>query len=217
MFLQEQYKQTFPAHLKKHHESSKHLKKVITAVSSPKPTSSSPAHQKHTSSENNHTNPFLTNALLGNHQPNGVIQSVIQEAPLALTTKSKSQPKVSENVPTSSNITFPSPVNLSTSGKKTPSNRTSVMSSTSPVLPGPAKEKTVSNNAITTVKTQHNHPSAKSLAEQFRGTDSDILSSKDSEDSIDEDDEDDDDDEEDEDEDDEDEDSDDSQSGLFNL
>ncbi|XP_066468152.1 bromodomain adjacent to zinc finger domain protein 2B isoform X7 [Tiliqua scincoides] len=207
----ELYKQTFPAQLKKQQESSKNLKKVIAAVSSPKPTSSSPAHQKHTSLENNHTNPFLTNALLGNHQPNGVIQSVIQEAPLALTTKSKSQPKVSENVPTSSNITFSSPVNLSTSGKKTPSNRTPVMSSTSPGLPGPAKEKTVSNNTISAVKTQHNHPSAKSLVEQFRGTDSDILSSKDSEDSNDEDDEDDDDDE-DEDEDDEDEDSDDSQS-----
>ncbi|XP_062972586.1 bromodomain adjacent to zinc finger domain protein 2B isoform X9 [Elgaria multicarinata webbii] len=207
----EQYKQTFPAQLKKQHESSKNLKKVITALSSPKPTSSSPAHQKHTSLENNHSNPFLTNALLGNHQPNGVIQSVIQEAPLALTTKSKSQTKVNENISTSSSITFSSPVNLSTCGKKTPSNRTPVMSSTSPVLPGPAKEKAVSNNTITAVKTQHNHPSSKSLVEQFRGTDSDILSSKDSEDSNDDDDDDDDEDE-DEDEDDEDEDSDDSQS-----
>ncbi|XP_062825339.1 bromodomain adjacent to zinc finger domain protein 2B isoform X5 [Anolis carolinensis] len=207
----EQYKQTFSAQLKKQNESSKNLKKVITALSSPKPTSSSPAHQKHTSLENNHSNPFLTNALLGNHQPNGVIQSVIQEAPLALTTKSKSQTKVNENVSTSSSITFSSPVNLSTCGKKISSNRTPVMSSTSPVLPGPAKEKTVSNNTITTVKTQHSHPSGKPVVEQFRGTDSDILSSKDSEDSNDEDDDDDDDDE-DEDEDDEDEDSDDSQS-----
>lgn len=216
VFLQEQYKQTFPAQLKKQHESSKNLKKVVTTVSSPKPASSSPAHQKHTPVENNHSNPFLTNALLGNHQPNGVIQSVIQEAPLALTTKSKSQPKANESVPTSSNVTFPSPVNLSTCGKKTPSNRTPVMSSTSPVLPGPAKEKAVSNNAITSVKTQqHNHPSTKSVVEQFRGPDSDILSSKDSEDSNDEDD--DDDDEEDEDDEDEDEDSDDSQSGLLSF
>ncbi|XP_061464684.1 bromodomain adjacent to zinc finger domain protein 2B isoform X10 [Rhineura floridana] len=212
----EQYKQTFPAQLKKQHESSKNLKKVITGVSNPKPTSSSPAHQKHTSLENNHSNPFLTNALLGNHQPNGVIQSVIQEAPLALTTKSKSQPKVTENVSTSSNIALSSPVNLSTCGKKTPSNRTPVMSSTSPVLPGPTKEKAVSNNTITAVKTQHNHPSTKPLVEQFRGPDSDILSSKDSEDSNDEDEDDEDDDDDDEDEDDEDEDededSDDSQS-----
>ncbi|XP_071291673.1 bromodomain adjacent to zinc finger domain protein 2B isoform X11 [Agelaius tricolor] len=59
----EQYKQTFPAQLKKQ-ESSKSLKKVIAALSSPKPTSNSPAHQKLTSLENNHSNPFLTNALL---------------------------------------------------------------------------------------------------------------------------------------------------------
>uniref|UniRef100_A0A8D0LBR1 Bromodomain adjacent to zinc finger domain 2B n=1 Tax=Sphenodon punctatus TaxID=8508 RepID=A0A8D0LBR1_SPHPU len=207
----EQYKQTFPAQLKKQHESSKNLKRVITSLSSPKPTSSSPAHQKHPSLENNHSNPFLTNALLGNHQPNGVIQSVIQEAPLALTTKSKSQPKINENVPTSSSTPpFSSPVNLSTCGKKTSGNRTPAIPSTSPILPCPGKEKAASNNAITTVKTQHRLPSAKSLVEQFRGMDSDIPSSKDSDDSNDEDD--DDDDEDDEDDEDEDDDSDDSQS-----
>ncbi|KAB1278687.1 Bromodomain adjacent to zinc finger domain protein 2B [Camelus dromedarius] len=58
----EQYKQTFPAQLKKQ-ESSKSLKKVIAALSNPKATSSSPAHPKQTL-ENNHPNPFLTNALL---------------------------------------------------------------------------------------------------------------------------------------------------------
>ncbi|XP_037252218.1 bromodomain adjacent to zinc finger domain protein 2B isoform X13 [Falco rusticolus] len=60
----EQYKQTFPAAQLKKQESSKNLKKVIAALSSPKSTSSSPAHQKLTSLENNHSNPFLTNALL---------------------------------------------------------------------------------------------------------------------------------------------------------
>nr|XP_048725490.1 bromodomain adjacent to zinc finger domain protein 2B isoform X20 [Caretta caretta] len=205
----EQYKQTFPAQLKKQ-ESSKNLKKIITALSSPKPSSSLPAHQKHTSLENNHSNPFLTNALLSNHQPNGVIQSVIQEAPLALTTKSKSQPKINENIATSSSAPFSSLGNVSTCGKKTPGNRTPVMPSTSPVLPGLGKEKAASNNAITAVKTQHRLHSSKSLVEQFRGTDSDIPSSKDSDDSNEEDDDDDDDDDDDEDEDDED--SDDSQS-----
>ncbi|XP_074159468.1 bromodomain adjacent to zinc finger domain protein 2B isoform X27 [Sminthopsis crassicaudata] len=206
----EQFKQTFPAQIKKQ-ESSKSLKKVIAALSSPKAISSSPAHPKQTTLENNHSNPFLTNALLGNHQPNGVIQSVIQEAPLALTTKSKTQSKINENVPTSSNIPFSSPVNLSTCGRKTSGNRTPVMSSSSPVLHGPGKEKSVSNNVITTVNPQHHLPSGKSIVEQFRGTDSDIPSSKDSDDSNDEDDEDDED-EEDDDEDDEDDDSDDSQS-----
>ncbi|XP_075613550.1 bromodomain adjacent to zinc finger domain protein 2B isoform X14 [Balearica regulorum gibbericeps] len=203
----EQYKQTFPAAQLKKQESSKNLKKVIAALSSPKTTSSSPAHQKLTSLENNHSNPFLTNALLGNHQPNGVIQSVIQEAPLALTTKLKSQTKINESVAISSSAPFSLPVNLSACGKKATGNRTPVMPSTSPVLPGSGKDKTVSNNAINAVKPQHRLHSAKLVVEQFRGVDSDAPSSKDSDDSND-----DDDDDEDEDEDDEDDDSDDSQS-----
>ncbi|KAK1192302.1 BAZ2B protein, partial [Pygoscelis papua] len=203
----EQYKQTFPAAQLKKQESSKNLKKVIAALSSPKPTSSSPAHQKLTSLENNHSNPFLTNALLGNHQPNGVIQSVIQEAPLALTTKLKSQTKINESVAISSSAPFSLPVNLSACGKKPTGNRTPVMPSTSPVLPCSGKDKTVSNNAVNAVKTQHRLHSAKLVVEQFRGLDSDAPSSKDSDDSND-----DDDDDEDEDEDDEDDDSDDSQS-----
>ncbi|NXG79313.1 BAZ2B protein, partial [Baryphthengus martii] len=203
----EQYKQTFPAAQLKKQESSKNLKKVIAALSSPKPTSSSPAHQKLSSLENNHSNPFLTNALLGNHQPNGVIQSVIQEAPLALTTKLKSQTKINESVAISSSAPFSLPVNLSGCGKKATGNRTPVMPSTSPVLPGSGKDKAVSNNAVNAVKTQHRLHSAKLVVEQFRGLDSDAPSSKDSDDSNDEDD-----DDEDEDEDDEDDDSDDSQS-----
>ncbi|NXL32377.1 BAZ2B protein, partial [Glaucidium brasilianum] len=203
----EQYKQTFPAAQLKKQESSKNLKKVIAALSSPKPTSSSPAHQKLTSLENNHSNPFLTNALLGNHQPNGVIQSVIQEAPLALTTKLKSQSKINESVAISSSAPFSLPVNMSACGKKPTGNRTPVMPSTSPVLPGSGKDKPVSNNAVNAVKTQHRLHSAKLVVEQFRGVDSDAPSSKDSDDSND-----DDDDDEDEDEDDEDDDSDDSQS-----
>ncbi|NWI84582.1 BAZ2B protein, partial [Pitta sordida] len=203
----EQYKQTFPAAQLKKQESSKSLKKVIAALSSPKPPSSSPAHQKLPSLENNHSNPFLTNALLGNHQPNGVIQSVIQEAPLALTMKAKPQTKSSESVAISSSAPFSLPVNLSTSGKKPAGNQTPVMPSTSPVLPGSGKDKAISNNAGNTVKPQHRLHSAKLVVEQFRGVDSDAPSSKDSDDSND-----DDDDDEDEDEDDEDDDSDDSQS-----
>ncbi|KAF6112873.1 bromodomain adjacent to zinc finger domain 2B [Phyllostomus discolor] len=201
----EQYKQTFPAQLKKQ-ESSKSLKKVIAALSNPKGTSSSPAHPKPTL-ENNHPNPFLTNALLSNHQPNGVIQSVIQEAPLALTTKTKMQSKISENIATASSTPFSSPVNLSIGGRRTPGSQTAIMPSASPVLPSQGKEKAVSNN-VNPVKTQHHSHPAKSLVEQFRGTDSDIPSSKDSEDSNEDEEEDD----EEEDEDDEDDESDDSQS-----
>lgn len=202
----EQYKQTFPVQLKKQ-ESSKSLKKVIAALSNTKATSSSPAHPKQTV-ENNHPNPFLTNALLGNHQPNGVIQSVIQEAPLALTTKTKMQSKINENIATASSSPFSSPVNLSTTGRRTAGNQTTVIPSASPIVHPQGKEKVVSNN-VNTVKTQlHPHP-AKSLVEQFRGTDSDIPSSKDSEDSNEDEEEDD---EEEDEEDDEDDESDDSQS-----
>ncbi|XP_048201327.1 bromodomain adjacent to zinc finger domain protein 2B isoform X10 [Perognathus longimembris pacificus] len=190
----EQYKQTFPSQLKKQ-ESSKSLKKVIAALSNPKATSSSPAHPKQTL-ENNHPNPFLTNALLGNHQPNGVIHSVIQEAPLALTTKSKVQSKLNENIATASSTPFSSPVNLSTSGRRTPGSQTPVMTSASPVLHSQGKEKAASNNT-NTLKTQHHSHPAKSLVEQFRGTDSDIPSSKDSEDSNEDEEEDDEEDEED--------------------
>ncbi|XP_045415204.1 bromodomain adjacent to zinc finger domain protein 2B isoform X9 [Lemur catta] len=202
----EQYKQAFPSQLKKQ-ESSKSLKKVIAALSNPKATSTSPAHPKQTV-ENNHPNPFLTNALLGNHQPNGVIQSVIQEAPLALTTKTKMQSKINENIATASSTPFSSPINLSTSGRRTPGNQTPVMPSASPILHSQGKEKAVSNN-VNPVKTQHHSHPAKSLVEQFRGTDSDIPSSKDSEDSNEDEEEDD---EEEDEEDDEDDESDDSQS-----
>ncbi|XP_034863850.1 bromodomain adjacent to zinc finger domain protein 2B isoform X9 [Mirounga leonina] len=204
----EQYKQTFPAQLKKQ-ESSKSLKKVIAALSNPKATSSSPAHPKQTV-ENSHPNPFLTNALLGNHQPNGVIQSVIQEAPLALTTKTKMQSKINENIATASSSPFSSPVHLSTSGRRTTGNQTTVLPSASPIVHPQGKEKAVSNN-VNTVKIQHHPHPAKSLVEQFRGTDSDIPSSKDSEDSNEDEEEDD---EEEDEEDDEDDESDDSQSGT---
>ncbi|XP_049978565.1 bromodomain adjacent to zinc finger domain protein 2B isoform X2 [Alexandromys fortis] len=200
----EQYKQTFPSQVKKQ-ESSKSLKKVIAALSNTKATSSSPAHPKQPV-ENNHPNPFLTNALLGSHQPNGVIQSVIQEAPLALTTKTKMQSKINENVASSS--PFSSPVNLSTGGRR-PGNQTPVLPSASPIVHSHGKEKVVSNN-VTPLKTQHHPHPAKSLVEQFRGADSDIPSSKDSEDSNE--DEEEDDEEEDEEEEDDDDESDDSQS-----
>ncbi|XP_029392096.1 bromodomain adjacent to zinc finger domain protein 2B isoform X2 [Mus pahari] len=205
----EQYKQTFPSQGKKQ-ETGKSLKKVIAALSNTKATSSSPAHPK-LPLDNNHPNPFLTNALLGNHQPNGVIQSVIQEAPLALTTKTKMQSKITENV--SSSTPFSSPVNLSTSGRKTPGSQTQALPSASPILHSSGKEKRVGNDATPLKVHHHPHPAAAAaaaaLVEQFRGTDSDIPSSKDSEDSNEDEEEDD---EEEDEEDDEDDESDDSQS-----
>ncbi|XP_063115691.1 bromodomain adjacent to zinc finger domain protein 2B isoform X20 [Cavia porcellus] len=204
----EQYKQAFPSQLKKQ-ESSKSLKKVIAALSNSKATSVSPAHPKQPV-ENSHPNPFLTNALLSNHQPNGVIQSVIQEAPLALTTKTKIPSQINESAVTAGSTPFSSPVNLSTSGRRTPGSQTPVLPSASPILHSQGKEKAVSNN-VNTLKTQHHSHPVQPLVEQFRGTDSDIPSSKDSEDSNEDEEEDEEEEDEDDDEDDE---SDDSQSGT---
>ncbi|RXM31536.1 Bromodomain adjacent to zinc finger domain protein 2B [Acipenser ruthenus] len=112
---QEQFKLAFPVQLKKQQELYKNQKKVASALPSPKPTTDSPASQKLTPANINHSNLFLSNTLLGHHQPNGVIQSAIQDAPLALTTKSRSQPKPSnKQVLNSSSTSFPSPVDLCT-------------------------------------------------------------------------------------------------------
>ncbi|XP_056392062.1 bromodomain adjacent to zinc finger domain protein 2B isoform X8 [Hyla sarda] len=201
------HKQTFPAQLNKSQESSKHQKKTIVPPPVPSPISNSICHQQQ-SLENNHSNPFLTNALLGNHQPNGVIPCVIQEAPLALTTKSKQDNKGCENINVSSSAQFSTPINLSSCVKKNSSSKSVLGPSGSHLLRNLCKEKTLDNNSPA-IKPSHHLNAAKSLLDKFRGTDSDIPSSKDSDDSNEEDDdEDDDEDDEEEDEDDEDDDSD---------
>ncbi|XP_075685443.1 bromodomain adjacent to zinc finger domain protein 2B isoform X5 [Rhinoderma darwinii] len=199
------HKQTFPAQLKKLQDGSKHQKKTIASPPVPSPISNCHQHQ---SLENNHSNPFLTNALLGNHQPNGVIPCVMQDAPLALTTKSKRENKISENISISTSAQFSTPINLSSCLKKNSSSKSVLGPSGSPLLHNLCKAKTLDNNS-SAIKTSDHLNAAKSLLDKFRGTDSDIPSSKDSDDSNEEDDdEDDDEDDEEEDEDDEDDDSD---------
>ncbi|XP_041119302.1 bromodomain adjacent to zinc finger domain protein 2B-like isoform X4 [Polyodon spathula] len=212
-YLQEQFKLAFPVQLKKQQELYKNQKKVASALSSPKPTTDSPASQKLTPANRNHSNIFLSNTLLGHHQPNGVIQSAIQDSPLALTTKPRSQPKSNDKpVLNSSSASFPSPVNLCTSGKNHSSNQMMpTRPSTSPALSRVSGKDKAIGAMVTPVGKAPSHL-VQSLLDQFRGAESDIPSSKDSDDSIeDEDDEDDDEDDDDEDEEDE-EDSDDSQS-----
>ncbi|XP_044158556.1 LOW QUALITY PROTEIN: bromodomain adjacent to zinc finger domain protein 2B [Bufo gargarizans] len=201
------HKQAFPAQLNKPQDGSKHQKNTIVSPPVPSPISNSICHQQK-SVENSHSNRFLTNALLGNHQPNGVIPCVIQDAPLALTTKSKRENKLSENIVVSTSAQFSSPINLSSCVKKNSSSKSVLGPSGSPLLHSLCKEKTLDNNSPA-IKTPHQVHAAKSLLDKFRGTDSDIPSSKDSDDSNEEDDdEDDDEDDEEEDEEDEDDDSD---------
>ncbi|KAM8934507.1 bromodomain adjacent to zinc finger domain protein 2B isoform 3-T3 [Pelodytes ibericus] len=202
-------KLTFPSQLNK--EPPKHQKKSSGGLSVSSPLSNSLGHHQ-TSLENNHSNPFLTNALLGNHQPNGVIPCIIQDTPLALTTKIRS--KTNDGTSSSPASPYSSPLNLSSCVKKNSSKKCVLTSAAaSPVLQSLCKEKVTVNNSAPAIKTSRHLNSTKPLLEIFRGADSDIPSSKDSDDSNEEDDEDEDDEEdEDEDEDEDEEDDSDSQS-----
>ncbi|XP_018408654.1 PREDICTED: bromodomain adjacent to zinc finger domain protein 2B isoform X6 [Nanorana parkeri] len=204
----DQQKSTFPAPVSKPQEGLKNQKKTIVTQSVSIPMSNSIC-QLQPSLENNHSNPFLANALLGNHQPNGVLPCVIQEAPLALTTKSKRENKVSDSVTVSPSAHFASPINLIACVKRNSSSKSILGPTGSPILHSLCKEKTPKGNSTPAIKPPHPLNATKSLLDKFRGVDSDIPSSKDSEDSNEEDDdEDDDEDDEEEDEDDEDDDSD---------
>uniref|UniRef100_A0A7N6AUM0 Bromodomain adjacent to zinc finger domain, 2Ba n=1 Tax=Anabas testudineus TaxID=64144 RepID=A0A7N6AUM0_ANATE len=77
-------RQTFPADQKRHQQGPNKSPKRTSLSSSPLPPAPSATPQ------NNHSNLFLSSALLGlpePHHPNGVIQSTTQDAPLALITK----------------------------------------------------------------------------------------------------------------------------------
>ncbi|XP_068101782.1 bromodomain adjacent to zinc finger domain protein 2B isoform X5 [Hyperolius riggenbachi] len=203
----DQQKPTFPAPVNRAQESPKNQKKTIVSppLSSPISNSICPPQP---SLEHNHSNPFLANALLGNHQPNGVISCIIQEAPLALTTKSKRDSKVSDSVTASPAPHFASPINLSSCVKKNSSSKSAPGPAGSPILHNLCKEKTPNSNSTPAIKAPHPLNAAKCLLDKFRGADSDIPSSKDSEDSNEEEEDEDDEDDEEEDEDDEDDDSD---------
>ncbi|XP_051786531.1 bromodomain adjacent to zinc finger domain protein 2B isoform X4 [Erpetoichthys calabaricus] len=215
---QELFKHTFSGQARKQQELYKNQKKVTSSLTSPSPspTTDYSGNQKLTSANSSHANIFLSNTLLGHSQPNGVIQSTIQEAPLALTTKSRSHSKTNDKpVLNSNSVSFSSPVNLSTSVKNHSSHQMLLnRPSTSPALSQLAgKDKLVGARILPTRIPSSQSQLIQPLADHFRGTESDIPSSKESDDSVEEEEEEeDDDDDEDDDEDEEDEDSDDSQS-----
>ncbi|KAG9340882.1 hypothetical protein JZ751_020075 [Albula glossodonta] len=216
---QEQFKQVFPLQLKKPQDPLKtHKKTGSLNLPPPKLFPDTLGSHKLPPPHNNHSHYFLSSTLLGHQHPNGIIQSTIQDAPLALITKPRSQatnpdkplPLALAAAPSSSSSS--TPVNLSTGGK---SHLTQTSTSSAPAHHGPGKNRTP--KAEFTGKAASQSHLVQSLVDLFRGTESDIPSSKDSDDSIedenDEDDDDDDDDDDDEDEEEEDEeDSDDSPS-----
>ncbi|XP_035250524.1 bromodomain adjacent to zinc finger domain protein 2B-like [Anguilla anguilla] len=162
-----------------------------------------------------HSNLFLSNALLGQHR-NGVIQTAVQEAPLALITKPRGQaggPDRPLPPAPAPGAGFPSPVNLSTGAKAPPP--PAVVSvvrarpSTSPGRGGsPGAPPNAAAAAVAMARALSQSHLAQSLVEMFRAAESDIPSSKDSDDSA----EDEEEEEEEEEEEDSDEDSDDSPS-----
>lgn len=108
--------QTFPAELKKQQQGHNKSPKRTSLSSSPLPTAQPPPPQ------NNHSNLFLSSALLGlsePHHPNGVIQSTTQDAPLALITKPRKDSAAQGKSPQCDSDAGSMPVNLSTGASRT--------------------------------------------------------------------------------------------------
>ncbi|KAG9349229.1 hypothetical protein JZ751_027672 [Albula glossodonta] len=197
--------------LKKQQELFKAQKKVVTSPSLPPPKLSpqSMGGHKLTAPPSKHSNLFLSNTILGQH-PNGVIQSAVQDAPLALITKPRDQARVPDKSPVpvpAPSASFPAPVNLSTGSKGSKGSQViSVVRARPSTSPGRSRS-TITPIVLPSGKPLSQSHLAQSLVEMFRASESDIPSSKDSDDSAE-----DDEDEDDEEEEDEDEDSDDSPS-----
>ncbi|KAM3876584.1 bromodomain adjacent to zinc finger domain protein 2B [Diretmus argenteus] len=107
--------QAFPADLKKQQQGPNKSPKR-TSVSSSLLPPAPPLPQ------NNHSNLFLSSALLGlpePHHPNGVIQSTTQDAPLALITKPRKDSASQGKPPQCDSDAGSVPVNLSTGGNRT--------------------------------------------------------------------------------------------------
>ncbi|XP_056134339.1 bromodomain adjacent to zinc finger domain protein 2B isoform X3 [Lampris incognitus] len=107
--------QTFPADLKKQQQGPDKSPKRTSVSSSPLPPVPPPP-------QNNHSNLFLSSALLGlpePHHPNGVIQSTTQDAPLALITKPRKDSASQGKPPQCDSDAGSMPVNLSTGGSRT--------------------------------------------------------------------------------------------------
>uniref|UniRef100_A0A4W5KJ92 Bromodomain adjacent to zinc finger domain 2B n=1 Tax=Hucho hucho TaxID=62062 RepID=A0A4W5KJ92_9TELE len=191
---QERFKQAFPLPL-----AHQDLFKSPSSSSLPPPKLSPETLSSHTlpSLHTNNSNLFLATSFLGPH-PNGVIHSTVQDAPLALITKprsiSQSRSTNNKSLLAATSPSFSMPVNLSTGTKEHSSGG---LASTSPGLGHRAGKSKAQPKALHKGKDHQTHL-VQSLVELFRGTESDIPNSKDSDDSVeDDDDEDDDDDEED--------------------
>lgn len=137
--------QTFPAELKKQQQGPNKSPKRKSLSSSPLPPTPAPPPPP----QNNHSNLFLSSALLGlpePHHPNGVIQSTTQDAPLALISKPRKDSQASQGKsPQCESESGSMPVNLSTGVGRTqtttPAGPPSQPSTTSPHATGHGSRK----------------------------------------------------------------------------
>ncbi|XP_036965548.1 bromodomain adjacent to zinc finger domain protein 2B isoform X2 [Acanthopagrus latus] len=121
----------------------------------------------------NDNNPFLNH-----HHPNGVIHTAVQDAPLALITKPRSQSSVSASKPlhAATSPPYPMPINLSTSTKDITRRSASSLKSSASSGVGHTPRKSPKSLSKSTT--------SRPPVDLVRSSESDIHSSKDSDDSL---------------------------------
>uniref|UniRef100_A0AAY4C9L0 Bromodomain adjacent to zinc finger domain 2B n=1 Tax=Denticeps clupeoides TaxID=299321 RepID=A0AAY4C9L0_9TELE len=173
-------------------------KRTLSSSSSSQPAAKRSFECKVQPPYSNHSNLFLTSSLLGSQHPNGVIQSGVQEAPLALITKPRAQSRMPDKpLLAATSPPFSTPINLTMGAKErssadrappleVPSERTS----TSPGLGAPhhRHHKSKGSKPAAVGKGLSRSHLVQSLVDLFRASDMDIPSSKDSDSAEDEDD-----------------------------
>uniref|UniRef100_A0A8D3AJX5 Bromodomain adjacent to zinc finger domain 2B n=1 Tax=Scophthalmus maximus TaxID=52904 RepID=A0A8D3AJX5_SCOMX len=140
----------------------------------------------------NDTNLFL------NHRPNGAFHSEVQDAPLALITKPRSQSSTLNNKPllAATSPSDPMPINLSTCSKEPSGSSASLLKSSASARPAQGPRETKTSKYLHTGRSLPKTLTSCAPVDLVRGSESDMHSSKDSDsdslgDDFDEDDEDD--------------------------
>ncbi|XP_072541840.1 bromodomain adjacent to zinc finger domain protein 2B isoform X3 [Salminus brasiliensis] len=173
---QEPFRLVFPTQLRESLDATKPLKKDTPRG----------VHKRQSSHiEHQHSNLFLPSSLLENPHPNGIIQSVEQDAPLDLITKPRPHSSKTPDKPllVAANPCFNTPINLTT-GVKERSSGLIAPSQATQNSPRPSS-RAAQRKASRPVHRAGTHSHLlQSLVEVFRGTESDITSSKDSDDSV---------------------------------
>ncbi|MFT7808570.1 bromodomain adjacent to zinc finger domain protein 2B isoform X3 [Arapaima gigas] len=212
LFSQEHFKQTFPVHLKKQESHKTQKKAMLSSLPPPKLSPEVVNSPKLPHPHNNHSNLFLSSTLLGHqhshHHPNGAIQSGVQDAPLALITKPRSQLKAPDKPTVAASGAAPAaapaapfsmPVNLSMGPKSHTAVSVAIAQPATSTSLTPVHIKNRISKAMAPGKGAPQSHLVQSLVDLFRSTESDIPSSKDSDDSVEDDDDEDDEDEDDDD------------------